>query len=93
MKLILTHRVYTHDDGTITDRYDAVGDSKDAELVIHGFKIDYDVWRPLDSELEFFVRQIVTDPERPNRTIVDETGKCATVNVHKKVKSVTIEWE
>ena len=47
MKITLKHRVYTHDDGTQTDVYDPEVDDNDVRMLVHGFKLDYEVWRPL----------------------------------------------
>ena len=93
MKITLKHRVYTHEDGTQTDVYDPEVDDNDVRMLVHGFKLDYEVWRPLGSELEFVVRKLVPDEENPKCFKVDENMKPLNVDVHMHVKSVTIEFE
>jgi len=93
MKITLKHRVYTHDDGTQTDLYDPEVEGQDVGMLVHGFKLDYEVWRPLGSELEFVIRKLVRDEENPRQYLTDENLKPLNVDVHMHVKSVTIEFE
>lgn len=93
MKMTLKHRVYTHEDGTQTDIYDADIDDAAMTWFVHGFKLDYNMWRPIGSELEFVLKQMIRDPEHPNSYKIDENLKPLSVDIHKNVKSVTIEWE
>jgi hypothetical protein len=93
MKVTLTHRVYTHDDGTVSDVYDADVDDNEASILIHGFKLDYEIWRPLGSELEFVVRKLIPDEENERCYKTDENLKPLSLDQHKHVKSVTIEFE
>lgn len=93
MKLTLVHRVYTHDDGTQTDVYDADIDDVPMGLFVHGFKLNYDAWGPIGSELEFVIRKLVRDEENPQQYLTDDNLKPLSTETHMHVKSLTVEFE